>query len=106
MNGRPDVRGDGKKTIYPKMTHMGQNSTHQLKLLMKKNYRTRLVVLISIFSLGFSSCLKEQAPPIAAEFSFELADGNQTSPVTIKLTNESFGADKYEWSFEGGAPST
>lgn len=102
----PDARGDGKKTIYPKMVYMGQNSTHQLALRMKKNYRIPLVVFISIFSLGFSSCLKEQAPPIAAEFSFELADGNQTSPVTIKLTNESFGADKYEWSFEGGEPST
>ena len=73
---------------------------------MKMRYKTPLVILFSLFFVGISSCLKEQAPPIAAEFSFELADGNQTSPVTIKLTNESFGADKYEWSFEGGAPST
>lgn len=51
----PDARCDGKKTIYPKMAHMRQNNTHQLALLMKKNYRIPFVVLISILSLGYNT---------------------------------------------------
>ncbi len=48
----------------------------------------------------FSSCLKENAIPISSSFSIEVAE-DKTAPVIIKLQNDSYGADEYEWTFEG-----
>ena len=53
----------------------------------------------------FSSCLHEQSVPIASSFSIEVAE-DKTAPVIIKLQNDSYGADEYEWTFEGGEPSS
>ena len=52
----------------------------------------------------FSSCLKETAIPVSSSFSIEVAE-DKTAPVIIKLQNDSYGADEYEWIFEGGEPS-
>ena len=46
----------------------------------------------------FSSCLKENAIPISSSFSIEVAE-DKTAPVIIKLQNDSYGADEYEWIF-------
>ena len=54
--------------------------------------------------LFFSSCLKETAIPISSSFSIEVAE-DKTSSVVVQLKNESYGADEYEWFFEGGEPS-
>lgn len=62
-------------------------------------------VLIFMFALFVSSCLKETAVPIEPAFTIE-ASKDKTSPVTIQLKNESYGADEYEWTFEGGTPSS
>lgn len=51
------------------------------------------------------SCLKETPLPIAADFSISYTEGNMTSPVSIEIDNLSYGADRYEWTFEGGNPS-
>ena len=48
----------------------------------------------------FSSCLKENTIPIPSSFSIEVAE-DKTAPVIIKLQNDSYGADEYEWTFEG-----
>ena len=44
------------------------------------------------------SCLRETAVPIESAFSIESLE-DKTSPVTIQLKNESYGADEYEWTF-------
>jgi PKD domain protein len=54
--------------------------------------------------LLFSSCLHEQSVPRSSSFSIEVAE-DKTSPVIVQLKNESYGADEYEWFFEGGEPS-
>jgi len=54
--------------------------------------------------LLFSSCLHEQSVPISSSFSIEVAE-DKTSPVVVQLKNESYGADEYEWTFEGGSTS-
>ena len=41
------------------------------------------------------SCLQETAVPIESAFSIESSE-DKTSPVTIQLKNESYGADEYE----------
>lgn len=59
------------------------------------------------FALLFflSSCLKETAVPIASSFEITIAE-DKTSPVMVKLQNNSYGADEYEWTFEGGIPAS
>ena len=57
-----------------------------------------------LFTVLLSSCLKETAIPISSSFSIEVAE-DKTSPVIVQLKNESYGADEYEWTFEGGEPS-
>ena len=60
-------------------------------------------VFIFMFAFLVSSCLKETAVPIESAFSIETSE-DKTSPVTIQLKNESYGADEYEWTYEGGIP--
>ena len=62
-------------------------------------------VFIFMFAFLVSSCLKETAVPIESAFSIETSE-DKTSPVTIQLKNESYGADEYEWTYEGGIPSS
>ena len=62
-------------------------------------------VLIFMFAFLVSSCLKETAVPIESAFTIETSE-DKTSPVTIQLKNESYGAEEYEWTFEGGLPSS
>ena len=64
-------------------------------------YYTIPILLLTVL---LSSCLKENAIPISSSFSIEVAE-DKTAPVIIKLQNDSYGADEYEWIFEGGLPS-
>lgn len=70
-------------------------------------YRNRrsYIPLYILLSMLFTSCLKETAVPIASAFSIETSK-DKTSPLTVQLKNESYGADEYEWTFEGGDPSS
>ena len=61
-------------------------------------------IAILLFTVLLSSCLKETAIPVSSSFSIEVAE-DKTAPVIIKLQNDSYGADEYEWIFEGGSPS-
>ncbi len=71
---------------------------------MKKIQMNDRTILVSLLSLLLSSCLKENAIPISSSFSIEVAE-DKTAPVIIKLQNDSYGADEYEWFFEFGSPS-
>lgn len=62
-------------------------------------------IAILLFSVLLSSCLKETAIPIESAFTIEVSE-DKTAPVTIQLKNTSYGADEYEWIFEGGQPSS
>ena len=64
----------------------------------------RSIIIAGLLIILFSSCLKENAIPISSSFSIEVAE-DKTVPVIIKLQNDSYGADEYEWIFEGGSPS-
>ena len=65
----------------------------------------RSIIIVGLLIILFSSCLHEQSAPIASSFSIEVAE-DKTSPVVVQLKNESYGADEYEWTFEGGLPSS
>ena len=62
-------------------------------------------IAILLFTVLLSSCIKETAIPISSSFSIEVAE-DKTSPVVVQLKNDSYGADEYEWTFEGGEPSS
>ena len=65
----------------------------------------RSIIIAGLLIILFSSCLHEQSVPISSSFSIEVAE-DKTSPVIVQLKNESYGADEYEWTFEGGEPSS
>lgn len=65
----------------------------------------RSIIIAGLLIILFSSCLHEQSVPISSSFSIEVAE-DKTSPVVVQLKNESYGADEYEWTFEGGEPSS
>lgn len=52
-----------------------------------------------------SSCYKEVAIPIVVGFDYE-ATNSFTVPAEVNFKNTSVGAEKFEWTFEGGEPST
>ena len=62
-------------------------------------------IAILLLTVLLSSCLHEQLVPISSSFSIEVAE-DKTSPIVVQLKNESYGADEYEWTFEGGEPSS
>lgn len=72
---------------------------------MNTIHRPYRAVLLFMLTCLVSSCLKETAVPIESAFTIEASE-DKTSPVTIQLKNESYGADEYEWTFEGGQPSS
>ncbi|TYK35784.1 hypothetical protein FNJ59_12510, partial [Bacteroides pyogenes] len=71
-------------------------------IIAKIPYRS---IVILLFTVLLSSCLKETAISIESVFTIEASE-DKTSPVTIQLKNESYGADEYEWTFEGGVPGS
>lgn len=77
---------------------------YQIKEMNNSDIPFRSIVIL-LFTVLLSSCLKETAVPIKSAFTIE-APEDKTSPVTIQLKNESYGADEYEWTFEGGQPSS
>ena len=64
----------------------------------------RSIIIAGLLIILFSSCLKENAIPISSSFSIEVAE-DKTPPIVVQLKNESYGADEYVWTFEGGEPS-
>ena len=65
----------------------------------------RSIIIADLLIILFSSCLKETAIPSSSFFSIEVSE-DKTSPMVVQLKNESYGADEYEWTFEGGEPSS
>ena len=72
--------------------------------MKKYNILYRQLAILG-FTILLSSCLKETTVPIESAFTIESSE-DKTSPVAIQLKNKSYGADEYEWTFEGGQPSS
>ena len=62
------------------------------------------IIGLSIWFLA--SCAKEVALPIQPDFDVEVLDNDYSVPVRVRISNQTEGADTYEWTFEGGNPST
>ena len=51
------------------------------------------------------SCYQEQTIPVLTDFTVTVEDNDHSVPVRISLKNQTTGADKYHWTFEGGEPA-
>ena len=65
---------------------------------MKKCNTLYHSITMLFFTTLLSSCLKETAVPIGSAFSIESSE-DKTSPVTIQLKNESYGAHRGRFAF-------
>ncbi|MDR3219224.1 MAG: hypothetical protein LBU22_09680 [Dysgonamonadaceae bacterium] len=68
-----------------------------------KNFGLVFFVLILAF---LSACYKEEVVNLKADFDLTVVDNDYTVPVEVFIGNNSLGADRYEWTFEGGIPET
>jgi len=65
-----------------------------------KNY------LFFLLFITITSCYQETAIVIEGDFSTSYVNADESIPVYIKIDNKITGADTYEWTFEGGSPSS
>ena len=70
---------------------------YQMREMNNGNIPYRSIAVL-LFTVLLSSCLKETAVSIESTFTIETSE-DKTSPVTIQLKNESYGAEEYEWIF-------
>ncbi len=70
--------------------------------------RKLLTLLLSTLTLltFVYSCYKETALMVKANFTVSMLEDNLTAPVSVSIKNNSTGSDFYEWTFEGGEPSS
>jgi len=74
---------------------------------MKKRNKTNLyITTILVVFLTVTSCYEETATPVAASFSTAFVNADESIPVQIAITNQSTGADSFQWTFEGAEPSS
>ncbi|RZJ53656.1 MAG: PKD domain-containing protein [Flavobacterium sp.] len=62
-----------------------------------------LLFLLLIF---ITSCYQETSIAIEGDFTTSFVNEDESIPVIVKINNGTTGADKYEWTFEGGNPSS
>ena len=62
--------------------------------------------MLVVFLTVFFSCYQETATPVAASFSTAFVNADESVPVQIEITNQSTGADAFEWTFEGAEPAS
>ncbi len=60
------------------------------------------VILLIAFCF---SCTKETTVPVELNFNVEVVNQDYSVPSTISVTNNTRGADTFEWTFEGGVPA-
>ena len=70
---------------------------YQIRKMKKCNTLYHSITML-FFTTLLSSCLKETAVPIGSAFSIESSE-DKTSPVTIQLKNESYGAHRGRFAF-------
>lgn len=66
----------------------------------------KYIIEVLSASIGLVSCLHETPLPVVIDISAKSVAENNTAPMAVQLTNTTQGADFYEWTFEGGEPTT
>ena len=72
-----------------------------------KTHKILLGVCILLMpTIIFTACYKETAIPVKADFSTAFVNADESVPVQVSITNQSTGADAFEWTFEGAEPTS
>lgn len=66
---------------------------------MKRKINLFLLVLGGLVVVV--SCYQEQEIPVTIDFDYTVTEGSFTVPVEITLSNNTTGADFYNWTMEG-----
>ncbi|MEO9514061.1 MAG: PKD domain-containing protein [Flavobacteriaceae bacterium] len=76
-------------------------------MLKKRSDIYSLLVALILLSMGGLpiSCYTETALPIDLDFELSYVNDDESVPVFMDITNETEGADTYEWTFVGGEPT-
>jgi PKD repeat protein len=64
--------------------------------------KTLLVLVLIVFT----ACYQETSIVIEGNFTTSFVRGDESVPVNLLISNKVTGADSYQWTFEGGSPST
>lgn len=56
--------------------------------------------------MAIIACYQETSIAVEGDFTTSYVNGDESIPVIIKIESKITGADTYEWTFEGGSPST
>lgn len=62
--------------------------------------------LLLLVFIVITSCYQQTSIAVEGDFATSYVNGDESIPVIIKIDSKITGADTYEWTFEGGSPST
>ncbi|WP_264529067.1 PKD domain-containing protein [Flavobacterium sp. N502540] len=62
--------------------------------------------LLLLLFFAIASCYQETVIAVEGDFVTSYVKDDESIPVIIKIDNKITGADKYEWTFEGGNPAS
>lgn len=62
--------------------------------------------LLLLSFIVITSCYQETSIAVEGDFTTSFVNADESIPVIIKINNKITGADSYEWTFEGGNPTT
>lgn len=62
-------------------------------------------LLLFVF-IAITSCYQETSIAVEGDFTTSYINAKESVPVILKIDSKITGADTYEWTFEGGSPST
>lgn len=62
--------------------------------------------LLFLLILAVSSCYQETSIAVEGDFTTSYVNADESVPVIVKIDSKVTGADTYEWTFEGGSPSS
>jgi len=68
---------------------------------MKKTLSAFLLILVL-----FTACYKEQKVPVTVDINYIPVDSNYAVPALVRIVNNTAGAEVYNWTFEGGSPTS
>lgn len=62
--------------------------------------------LLLLLFIAITACYQEAAIAIEGDFTTSYVNADESVPVIVAIDSKVTGADTYEWTFEGGSPST
>ena len=65
-----------------------------------------IAVFLIVLQISLCKCSKEEAVPVVVDFKTTVVGEDYSVPVQIVMTNNTQGAEEYQWTFEGGEPSS